>query len=75
MLDREAFYAMNGDPVWRCQDGTRIRVSMMSTSHIQSVLDATKRGYTNDRQPFRVKKPQHLARLKLELAFREANKC
>lgn len=68
-----AFYAMNGDPLWRCKDGAKLLFSEMETSHIRNCVEAASRGYTNDRQPFKVKNPLKLARLKLELAFRETN--
>lgn len=66
-----AFYAMNGDPVWRCKDGDRLLYSQMETSHVRNCLAAIERGHDRDGAKMRGK-PRTVARLKLELAFRES---
>lgn len=66
-----AFYAMNGDPSWKCKDGVVMKMSEMQTSHVRNSINMILRGHDVAGAKVGKKATSKLARLQLELGFRE----
>lgn len=67
-----AFYAMNDNPLWRCTDGRKMHYSDMETSHVRNCIAMIQRGQDANGLLVGKKTSKQLARLQLELAFRES---
>lgn len=67
-----AFYAMNDNPSWKCKDGREMKISDMETSHVRNSINMILRGHDVAGAKVGKKTTAKLARLQLELGFRES---